>query len=272
KFTVSFQAGLNAFSLPLQPFHDAAVSFYVSDIPNVTYMRWLDTTGQWITHYKGMGVGVNDVSLEISRGYEIFLASETRYTFWGYPATMIRYMEGFGDSPSFRTGLSAEKSGNNVVLNWSSIATATEYQVFRSAERNGLNSFSLQPFATVPSSQMTITDIGILSNEGEYYYLVVPVNVFGGLGSSTYSVGVVTVEYDSGSDTFGLPLMVDDVQSLDWYCDEIPNVVGMSYLTYGLWKYHSREMPEKAYDVDVQQAVGYQISTDGPARFTFIGY
>lgn len=273
KWTTTFAAGMTAFSFPLEPFDSVNVSWFVDNIPNVTYIRWMDSPGHWITHQKGMGVGINDVPVEMGVGYELSLSSQTRFTFCGYPGAMIWFREGLGDSVDFRTSLTATKDGENVVLSWSSVVEAAEYRVYRSARRVGLHSYPLLPIATLPSSKTTTTDIGVLSTEGEHYYLVMPVNVNGLLGSSTYSVGVVTVEYHSGSNTFGLPLMADDVRSLDWYCDEIPNVVGMSDLISGEWKYHSKAMPEEVYDVEVQQAEGYQISIDdGPTGFTFIGH
>jgi hypothetical protein len=103
--------------------------------------------------------------------------------------------------------------------------------------------------------------------------MVVPVDSNGRLGSSTYSVGVFTVEFRAGSDTFALPLDTIEVHSLDWYCDSISDVVGMAYMIQELWKYHSKEMPAEVYDVDVVQSEGYQISTDvGQSFFTFIGH
>ncbi|MCK4444735.1 MAG: hypothetical protein KAW09_09340, partial [Thermoplasmata archaeon] len=215
KWTKSFSAGLKTFSLPFEPFEARSVSWYVENIPNVAYVRWMDSTGYWITHYKGMEEGINDVPVQIGIGYEIFLNSETTYTFTGYSASAIRYREGFGDSASFRDSLSAQKVDFDIVLTWNSLAGATEYRIFKSNERNGLHDPSLEPMVTVPSTQNAWTDSGVLSTEGEYYYLVIPVDSEGELGSSTYSVGVITTEYQPGSDTFALPLKLAEVHTLD---------------------------------------------------------
>ena len=103
--------------------------------------------------------------------------------------------------------------------------------------------------------------------------MVIPVSLAGTLGSSTYSVGVITMGYQSGSDTFALPLKPMETHSLDWFCDDIPNVVGIAYLIFEMWKLHVNEMPLGVYDVDVLQGEGYQISIDGPStKFTFVGY
>ncbi len=103
--------------------------------------------------------------------------------------------------------------------------------------------------------------------------MVIPVDSQGKSGSSTYSVGVFTVEYQSGSDIFALPLKPVEVHSLDWYCDEIPSVVGIAYMISDVWKFHAREMSEGVYDVEVLQSEGYQISVGGVSiGFAFIRY
>ncbi len=272
KWTKKFPSGLSSFSLPLEPLTTHNVSWYANNMPNVTHIRWMDSSGHWVTHDKGMGEGNNDIPVVLGRGYEISLTSSTTYTFTGYPASMIRYREGYGDSTSFRKSLSAHADGSNVVLNWDLRTGASEYRIFRSEVRNGLHNLSLQPMASVPSSQNTWVDSDVLSSAGEYYYMVIPVDSQGRLGSSTYSVGVVTMQYRAGSDTFALPLGAE-VHSLDWYCDQISNVVGIAHMMKGYWKLHAREMPENVYDADALQGEGYQISVDGATTtHTFVGY
>ncbi len=273
KWTKSFSAGMNTFSLPFEPFEAHVLSWYVENIPDVAYARWMNSTGHWITHYKGMEEGINDVPVQMGIGYGIFLNSEAVHTFTGYSATTIRYREGFGNSAGFRNSLSAQEVDFDIVLTWDFLAGATEYRIFKSNERNGLHDPSLEPIAVVTSNQNTWTDYGVLSIERECYYLVTPVDSEGEPGSSAYSVGVMTTEFRSGSNVFALPLKMDGDRSLDWYCNEIPNVVGMSYAKNGVWKYHAKEMPEAVYDADVRQAEGYEISVEGSATsFTFIGH
>jgi hypothetical protein len=273
KRTKTFSSGLDTFSLPLEPFEIHNISWYANNMPNTTSIRWMDSTGHWVTHYKGTGEGINDVSVEMGKGYEIFLSSDSGFTFCGYPASMIRYQEGLGDSIDFRKSLSAQKDGSDTVLSWDSVTGASWYKIFRSNDRIGLHNLSLQAIGVVPSTQNTWTDYDVLMNEDEHYYTVIPVYPGGKLGSSTYSVGVSTIEYQSGSDTFALPLKTEETHSLDWYCDEIPKAVGVAYLIFEVWKFHAIQMLEGIYDVDVLQGEGYQISTEGArTRFTFIGY
>ena len=228
KWTKAFSPGLNAFSIPLEPYYARNISWYADVIPNVERIRWMDPTGHWITHLETMDEGTRDTPIEMGRGYEIFLTPQTFFTFNGYPASMIRFQEGLGDTINYRTGLSAQTIGSDVILNWYPATGATQYRIFRSEKRNGLHDSPLQPVDTVPAIQTTWTDLGVLSGEGERYYIVIPVDSLGELGSGTYGVGVFTKEYLSGSDTFALPLKPLEGHSLDWYCDYIQNVVGIA--------------------------------------------
>ena len=149
---------------------------------------------------------------------------------------------------------------------------AYRYLVFRSDKRGGLHNLSLSPIANTAETYWR--DTGIIGNQNsEYYYMVIPLDSASGMGSSTYSVGVFTMNYQTGSDTFALPLESTGPNSLDWYCDNIPNVVGTAYVTSEMWKFHAREMPEGVYDVEVLQGEGYQISFNGNTTgHTFVGY
>jgi parallel beta-helix repeat protein len=272
KWTRPFGKGISAFSLPLQPFDDRNLSWFASAIPNVDFIRWVNPSGHWITHYSSMGPGFNDTPVMMGTGFEVSLSSPTNFTFCGYPASMIRFHEGFGDPITFRKSLSVGVDGANVNLSWEAVAGAIEYSVFRNEHRNGLHNPSLPPLANVTSTNWK--DIGAIGNYGsELYYMVIPVDFVGELGSSSYSVGVITVEYESGSDTFALPLKPVGTHFLDWYCDHVPSIVGMAYLKSEMWIFHANEMPVGVYDVEVLQGEGFQISFTGPTtRFTFVGY
>ena len=271
KWTNLFEDGVNAFSLPLEPFENTNTSLYATDLPNLNYIRWTNTTGHWVTHYPAMGEGVNDKQVEMGEGFEISLTSNTTYTFVGSPASMIRFHEGLGDSVTFRKSLLARTEGNDVNLSWQSVAGASEYIIFRSERRDGLHNLSLSPIAETTWNYWQ--DLSIIGNEeSEYYYMVIPVDSQGEFGSSTYSIGVSMEVYEAGSDTFALPFKPVEVHSLDWYCDNIPNVVGIIHLMKGYWRLHAREMPEGVYDAVALQGEGYQISTDATARFIFIGH
>ncbi|MCK5291757.1 MAG: hypothetical protein KAR39_07055 [Thermoplasmata archaeon] len=272
KWTRSFNSGVNAFSLPLEPFEDQNISDYAVGIPNVNLIRWMDSNGHWVTHYLAMGPGINDAPARMGEGYEISLSSLATYTFVGSPASMIRFQEGLGDPVVFRKSLAARIEGNDVNLSWNAPVGADRYLVFRSDERDGLHDLSLSPIANTTETYWR--DTGIIGNQkSEQYYMIIPLDSTSGTGSSTYSVGVTTVVYEGGSDTFALPLRPMEDHTLDWYCDAIPDVAGMAHMIFELWKYHAKEMPQGVYDMDVLQGEGYQISINGPSsKFTFVGY
>ncbi|MHA1961636.1 MAG: right-handed parallel beta-helix repeat-containing protein [Candidatus Thorarchaeota archaeon] len=272
KWTSTFGSGVNSFSLPLEPFENHNISWYADNIPNLGYIRWANSTGHWVTHYPPMEIGINDTQARLGEGYEISLSSTATYTFVGSPASMIGFHEGFGDSITFRRSLSAGIEGNDINLSWEALSGASRYVIFRSEERGSLHNLSLDPIANTTDTHWR--DLGVLENdEEEHYYMVIPLDSGGDLGSSTYSIGVFSVVYSWGSDTFALPLKSIENHTLDWYCDEIPDVAGMAYVTFEVWKFHAKEMPEGVYDVSVAQSEGFQISTDGtPTRFTFIGH
>ncbi|MEE9116778.1 MAG: hypothetical protein V3U09_07770, partial [Thermoplasmata archaeon] len=273
KWTKEFSSGLNTFSLPLEPFEIRNISWYASDIANVEFIRWLGVNDRWVTHRKGMGVGVNDAPVVIGEGYEVKLTSSTRYTFCGYPASMIRFHEELGDSLDFRRSLSAEKDGSSIDLEWDHVLGASGYDVFRSENRYGLNGLLPPPVATLPAGQNTWTDVDVLLSVGEYYYMVVPLDSQGSLGSSSYSIGVVMAEFEAGHSTVGLPLEPISVWTIDHYSEDMLNVVGLAYMQKEVWKFHATAMPLGAYDPVMEQSEGYQISMDGIAsRYTFIGF
>ncbi|TET90502.1 MAG: hypothetical protein E3J35_06440 [Methanomassiliicoccales archaeon] len=152
------------------------------------------------------------------------------------------------------------------------MAEASKYLIFRSGRRDGLHDLSLLPIANTTETYWIDSDV-IGNGRSEYYYMVIPVDSSGGLGSSTYSVGIFTEEYQSGTDAFALPLKLLESHSLDWYCDNIPNVVGIVHLMKGYWRLHAIEMPEGVYDAIATLAEGYQISfNETTTTFTFIGY
>jgi hypothetical protein len=270
KWTKQFDSGLSAFSLPLGPFDDKNISWYADNILNTEFIRWMDASGHWVTHDSSQNPGVDDIQANVGEGYEISLASPTTFTFCGYPASMIRFHEGLGDSIAFRKSLSAVVVGNDVNLTWQSVPGAGWYLVYKSEIRNGLHDLSLMPIANITETYWT--DVGALVGRDEYYYTVIPADSAGQLGSSTYSVGVFTIAYQGGSDTFALPLKSMSSHTLDWYCENVQDVDGMAYITSEVWKFHAKEMPMGRYDPIVQISQGYQISSSLSSQFVFVGW
>jgi hypothetical protein len=266
----SFDQGLNVFSLPLEPGTLRNVSFYVNDIPNAQYIKWMDSSGRWVKHDLGMGPGVNDATVRMGEAYEIFLTDPTNYTFTGSPASMICHREGFGDSLANRYSLAASVIDDDVVLSWDPVQGANYYLVYKAQSRMALS--SKEPTYVTKYSVLTWYDSGVLSSDGDYYYMVIPMDETGEMGSGSYSVGVVRRTFAQGVSTFALVVEIEEKVTLSDLCSAMPGIVGMAYMTMEVWKFHPRQMPSAIYDVGIMQGEGYLISIDGTeSRLTFIG-
>jgi Mg-chelatase subunit ChlD len=281
KWTREFtQAGVSSFSLPLEPLETMTptADFFVNDM-GANYIKWMDPgTHDWMIHG---GIHVNDTPLEVGRGYEVEFGSSINYTFLGMPGSHIMYKSdsfmGFDyltEADSLDAYVPNPISGD-VILNWTqpSDINVVNYNVYRSTKRDGFDNGFMILLATLPRGTETYIDFGVAASEGQYYYMVVPLNGTGAEGASTYSIGVWTEEYLAQYDTIGIPLKLIVDETADWYCDNIPNTVGINYYIHSeqRWCWHSTRMPAGAYDPMLVMVEGYQISTTGPTRFTFIG-
>jgi parallel beta-helix repeat protein len=287
-WTKTFQPGISTFSLPLEPFVIKDVEFYCQDM-NVTYIKWMNlTTHTWMRHDKGDSQ--NNTLIEVGEGYEIgFLGKSipTRYTFTGLPGAMIIYDDdiqfpGFDPDSDARNLTASVEPNGNVILTWqepASMGFGDWYEVYYSNERDGFfGTFGNEYDFACPSfgfgnNTTTISGLGANDPGARLYFMVVPFNSLGIRGASTYSIGIWTEEYLAQYDTFGIPLKLNLNQTADWYCDNIPDTVGINYyiLSEQRWGWHSTRMPQGAFDTVLEMAEGYQISTSGSTKFTFIG-
>jgi hypothetical protein len=272
KWTKTLEPGLNSFSLPLEPFDQTNISQLANDISNTNLIRWMNVGGRWVTHVAGSGQGVNDAIATVGEGYEISVTTWTNHTFVGFPGSMISHREGFGDSIGFRKSLTATVLGTNITLTWQPLPSASEYEIYRSMNRDGLFDESLQPISRVFAPINDFTDFGLAVANRQYYYWVIPLTLGGEKGSGTYSIGLLIKSYSQGSDTFALPLKLNLTIGIDELCDMVSEIVGMSYIVSSVWKFHAKEMPAGIYDILIEQSSGYQISTTGATYFLFVGW
>ncbi len=277
KWTKIIPPGISALSLPLEPFETKTTEWYTNNISNCDYIRFMQPwSKKWVVQDPNWPGDV-----VVGEGYEIcinFSASpNNNFTFCGKPGAHIRYIEGQMPAPSnFTVNI---VNGVDVELTWDPMLGADHYIVYKSSTREGLNNLSLLycwETNYYDPNDTSYIDLNAASSGGtQYYYMIVAVSdpdVHVGF-NSTYSIGVWTGKYDIGYDTFGLPLKLDFVRTTDWYCDAIPNFLGMNYfdITTQRWMWHKTIMPEGAYDPNVIMADGYQISTTAFTKYTFIG-
>jgi len=272
KFTRAFDAGLNAFSLPLEPLTGHDLEWFANSIANTVYIDWMDSSDHWVRQYKGDPAG-RPGALGIGEGFQIFLSAASTFTFVGTPAAMIRYQEGLGAPQDFRRALTVQAAQDDIELYWKTATGASGYNIYRTDDRMAFHMSTLTPVATLGAGANSWTDLGALATDASWYYMVIPIKAGGTEGSSTYSIGVISVSYKAGHNSIGLPLKPAGWWTLDHYCEGISGAIGIAYMTMGVWKFHATEMPALVYDPFIEQGNGYQISIDGqPSGYTFIGY
>jgi hypothetical protein len=263
-YILAFNEGQNTFSPPLKPFVPPTLDT-MSVLMNATSISWLDGSDDWRTYPMAPAP-----AMKLGKGYVAELSSPSRYVFTGEPASMIIYEEDFGFDSATRNDIIAEvDSQGNVQVTWPLIEGADKYYIYESSCRHGFfnGSFNVTEVAGPPYEAM-----GAASSTGELYYLIVPFNSTLGNGSSTYSIGVITEEYN-GNEMFGLPLKpVWGDMSADWYVDQIPNTLGIVFLEEGIWNAHFKEFPEGVYDTTIEYGRGYELTVYAISKHTIIGW
>jgi hypothetical protein len=283
-WTRTFEPGTSTFSLPLEPFEEKDAEFYCQDM-NASYIKWMNqTTHTWIRHDKG---SLDNITLlKVGEGYEVGFNKQIRYTFCGIPGAMICYDDKSGflgfDPDSEAKNLTAfVEPDANVTLTWQEPGSMSNgwYEIYYSNTRDGFfGTLGLDYDLACPSigygtNAATISGLGASDPGARLFFMVVPFNASGVRGAATYSLGIWTEEYLAEYDILGIPLKLNYSQTADWYCDKIPNTVGINYYIYSeqRWAWHSTKMPEGAFNPVLVMGEGYQISTSGATKFTFIG-
>jgi hypothetical protein len=284
KWTKHFNGGLNTFSLPLEPLQTQDTEYYSTDM-RAGYIKWMNSNHKWVRHDSGE-CQEDNTNVVVGDSYEVMFTFPTAYTFCGMPGAMIRYDDfsfGFDADPQIGDADSLSASVDNygtITLSWTrpvNLNLEDRFYVLRSTTRDGFwgtQGDNYERIANLSSDIYTYEDFQVAIPGTEFYYMVIPINLSSGeSGISSYSIGIWTANYDSDYDTLGLPLKMVDIHSIDWYCDEIQNVVGINYFNtpYKRWIWHSTRMPKGVYDVDVVMVEGYQVSTNSATMFSFIG-
>jgi len=260
-----FGAGLNTFSVPLKPFGNISLDSVMNDL-GASSVSLQNESDEWVTYHSAPAPNA-----EMGKGYVIELPSEGYYVFAGEPASMIIYKDGFGFNDTNRDSINAAIDENsNITVSWMPILGADKYYLYRSYSRDGFFTFNYSIVEVPgPSFQDSVSVVSI----SEIYYLVVPYNATTYTnGSSTYSIGIITAEYN-GNVMFGLPLKpVWDAKSADWYVDQIEFCLGIVYLEDGIWKAHFREFREGVYDTTIEYGRGYELTVYMTSIYSYIGW
>jgi hypothetical protein len=285
KWTKVFGSGISTFSLPLEPLINRDAEWYVYDM-KADYLKFMNsTTHSWNKTCSG---GSNSYIPELrpGEGYEVQFTNQTNYTFIGFPGAMITYDSDNGFmgfdyiTEAITLSISIEPNGE-VNLSWKEpmcMKTGDWYEIYYSGSRDGFfGKFGVDYYLLNITSHGTnnTTHVDAQTNDPgtRLYYMIVPFNFTGIRGASSYSVGIWTEGYLPQYDTFGLPLKSFKCQSADWFCDNIPNTVGLNYfnVTNQRWDWHPTRMARGAFDPELEIDEGYQISTHDATLFSFIG-
>jgi uncharacterized protein YegL len=221
--------------------------------------------------------GTNNADIEVGSGYEVFLSSmDAKYTFLGMPGSMIRYntkaFMGFDYSTDAKSlSATVDPVTGDVTLTWpspSGMDSDDFYYVYYSTTRDGFNGFEGTDYHLLPppydiisfNSPRIAVHVNAVSLYNEIYYIIIPVNENNVKGASTYSIGVWTKNYLQVYDTIGIPDSMDDIVGINYFIN--------SELR---WGWHTKIMPQGAYDPVLEITVGYQLSTTSANKYTFIG-
>jgi hypothetical protein len=265
-YRVDYTSGTNALSLPLDPIGTLSMDTLMTDL-GASSVSIQDVNDDWQT-YTSSPPG----NAQVGTGYVFEMPTSGSHVFTGEPASMVLFQDGFGFDDLTRDSLSASVDvSGDVTLSWAAIPNA-QYYILWSNLRNGFHTglYSLLN-SGLPVAGTTYVDVGAAASAGQDYYIVIPYN--GALnGSSSYSIGVWTAEYN-GNEMFGLPLKPDwGVMSADWYVDQIDFCLGINFLENGIWKAHFKEFPEGVYDTMLEMGFGYQLSVYDTSIFSYVGW
>ncbi|UCE37283.1 MAG: lamin tail domain-containing protein [Thermoplasmata archaeon] len=286
KWTRTFPQGVSTFSLPLAPLGTVppTADFYLNDM-NASYIKWMNTTTRtWMKHGEG---DFNDALLLMGEGYEVKFDAQTVYTFLGMPGAMIMHNEDAG-FPGFNPDTNAKsitvtiEANGDVNITWQEpggMGLGDAYELYCSNTRNGFFGEQGSDYTRVGIPVIFGTNYAVHFGAGadapgtQLYYIVVPINATGFKGTSTYSIGIWSEEILSEYDTFGIPLKTGIVETVDWWCENIPDTVGINYFDEQnqLWSWHSTRMPKGVYDPELEIGKGYQVSTANATKFIFVG-
>ncbi|UCG70778.1 MAG: hypothetical protein JSV09_07215, partial [Thermoplasmata archaeon] len=273
KWTKTFPKGVSTFSLPLEPIDTFSADYYTSTM-NAEYIKYMNSiTHTWAQH-NFRDSNTNNSQMKLGEGFEVKLSNQTNYTFTGMPSAMISYDDdneflGFDLATEAKDLIVTVEPNGDVNLTWPEPSSMSDgwYGVYYSNKRDGFfGAFNTSYFPVLPSVNFgnnTVTHRNALANESgvRLYYMVIPFNGHCVRGASTYSIGIWTEGYLAQYDTFGIPLKLETKLTADWYCDNIPDTVGMNYYNIDAqrWDWHSTRMPKEAYDPLMEMTKGYQI-------------
>jgi hypothetical protein len=276
KYTKIFNSGYDFLSLPLAPFSILTAHEFLEQLSKLagsssyeildstTVYNFNQSLQQWQGHPKFLPADVDNFELEVGKGYMVYTPEPIQYTFTGYPGSMINYIEILWTSQQFRESLEIHITEDyNIELKWDNISFAHEYKIYSSQSRTGFNYSNLFNI-----TENNFFNFNLLQhfehNESldfEYYFTIVPIDILGRFGSSTYSIGVRGQGLGVGYHTFSVglkPEMILSAHSLldEFYSYDIDTIYRYDSLRQSWWG-HPRFLPGEVDDFELGLSEAY---------------
>ena len=139
---------------------------------------------------------------------------------------------------------------------------------------DSLSDYALNLTDEVSASETYWTD-GELSDDYEYYYMVVAVGD-AGEQSSTYTIGVKSYEFSHGYTLFSMELEPKSDTGIAWYTSEMFSLDTNTLYYYdkanGGWQGHPKFLPENINNVNVDIGTAYIVYIHAEdVSYTFTG-
>jgi hypothetical protein len=197
------------------------------------------------------------------------------------------YIEG-DQTPPLPPLLSLRKNGNNIILEWEPATDAQSldvhhYLIYRSATKKGfdfetpwVNTASMDDNGQIPL-RTSWNDTNVLTQSAEYYYAIRGVDALDNKGYPSNIAGWVTMTFNTGYNTFALPLepfseiWVTDMLLEDAFTDE-RDTVYMYDTNLQMWIGHPKFLPASMNNFTINMGEGYMIYVvEDSVEYTFLG-
>ncbi len=209
----------------------------------------------------------------------VYPDSRVNYSKWdnstesiSFPETLITVLVPEPVEPPI---LGIEADQNDVHLSWTIPgANISYYLIYRSLDQRSFDFTSpihSTQFDPIPTAT-DWTDVGAATlTPREYYYAVRAVNNLGVRSITSNTVGKFTRSFESGLNSFSLPLEPLVTNSIEWYANGIPNTVYIDWMDDSdHWVRHWKGAPVTKPGPLVL-GEGFQIYLSSPSAYTFVG-
>jgi hypothetical protein len=240
-YTKQFQRGYNSFSLPLEPFYDHKVSWYVDNMLELDYetIFYYDEYQQkWLGHPKFYPSKIDNFEMKMGKSYTLLSGRDFDFTFTGRPEALLRFVSGIPDDEwlggavsdkLYRNGLKLSVRESGVMLEWYKPVDTGDggseleyFEVYRQTKRGAIKVSTSGSAANIESTleQLTTTRLTRFIDSGANKYIK------SNIGSSE---GMINEPVDETSNLFGYTSEHRELHYLVIPVDELGRRGGSTY-------------------------------------------